>query len=156
MTFCHISLSQAPGIAQINQEKQQHNNPERVWHEYCLLLIINDCSLLKLEEATKLVCFKRLSITSVAFCLQLLFTPFLSSEALAEFIGGSTPGKRPDAPVINAVKHDGSWFEQALTGVEQPYPYSLRFLEDQGNWYTPFNRPGMTGKYDIRGWHSAR
>ena len=27
------------------------------------------------------------------------------------------------------------------------------FLEDQGNWYTPFNHPGMTGRYDIRGWH---
>jgi hypothetical protein len=37
--------------------------------------------------------------------------------------------------------------------VSQPYPASLRFLEDQGNWYTPFNRPGMLPPYDIRGWH---
>ncbi len=48
---------------------------------------------------------------------------------------------------------DGDWYREALTGVERPYPYSLKFLEDQGAWYTPFNRPGMTGRYDIRHWH---
>ncbi|OYX43944.1 MAG: hypothetical protein B7Z02_07110 [Rhodobacterales bacterium 32-67-9] len=26
----------------------------------------------------------------------------------------------------------------------------LKFLEDQGAWYTPFTRPGMTGPYKIR------
>jgi hypothetical protein len=49
-----------------------------------------------------------------------------------------------------------AWYAQALTGISQPFPYSLRFLEDQGNWYTPFNRPGMPGRYDIRGWHQGR
>lgn len=62
--------------------------------------------------------------------------------------------RRPDgAPVIAHVDKDAAWYTNALTGVSPPYPASLRFLEDQGNWYTPFNRPGMKGVYDIRGWH---
>ena len=67
---------------------------------------------------------------------------------------GSTPDRRPEnAPVITDVNKGADWYEQALTGVSRPYPRSFRFLEDQGNWHTPFNRPGMTGGYDIRGWH---
>jgi len=45
------------------------------------------------------------------------------------------------------------WQAQALRGVEKPIPPSLRFLEDQGAWFTPFNRPGMRGRYDLRGMH---
>ncbi len=97
-----------------------------------------------------------LRAAGVALCLPLLFNPYVASETRAEFIGGNTPERRPDAPIINAVQHDSSWYEQALIGIEQPYPYSLRFLEDQGNWHTPFNSPGMTGRYDIRGWHIMR
>jgi hypothetical protein len=81
-----------------------------------------------------------------------------SGLALAEDrhpIAGLEPSHRPEgAPVIREVQRDADWFAQALTGISQPYPASLRFLEDQGNWYTPFNRPGMTGRYDIRGWHA--
>ena len=69
-------------------------------------------------------------------------------------IGGTTPYQRPaGAPAITAVHHDGAWYAHALTGVVPPYPASLRFLEDQGNWHTPFDRPGATGPYDIRGWY---
>jgi len=70
-------------------------------------------------------------------------------------IAGVNPDARPvGAPVITAVaKKQKDWYEQALTGVDSPYPASLRFLEDQGNWYTPFTRPGMHGRYDIRNWH---
>ena len=68
-----------------------------------------------------------------------------------------TPWQRPaGAPVITEVVRTPAWYGQALTGISQPFPYSLRFLEDQGNWYTPFNRPGMPGRYDIRGWHQGR
>ena len=78
----------------------------------------------------------------------------LASEAADIFIGGSTPWQRPaNAPVIETVDHDEAWFRHALTGISRPYPASLGFLDDQGNWHTPFNRPGMTGPYDIRGWH---
>jgi hypothetical protein len=69
-------------------------------------------------------------------------------------VAGTEPAKRPlGAAVIQSVQKDASWYARALTGISQPYPDSLRFLEDQGNWYTPFDRPGMTGRYDLRGWH---
>ena len=69
-------------------------------------------------------------------------------------MAGISPWQRPlGAPVITTVDHPGAWYTAGLHGVSRPYPYSLRFLEDQGNWYTPFIRPGMPGRYDIRGWH---
>jgi hypothetical protein len=55
--------------------------------------------------------------------------------------------------MIREVRKPQGWYTRALTGISQPYPSSLRFLEDQGNWYTPFNHPGMQGRYDIRGWY---
>lgn len=73
----------------------------------------------------------------------------------APHIAGVEPSVRPAwAPVLDAVNHDSEWYARALTGIESPFPASLRFLEDQGNWYQPFIRPGMTGPYDLRGWHS--
>ena len=70
------------------------------------------------------------------------------------FIAGVEPYQRPaGAPTITTVDHDHDWYMRALHGIAPPYPANFRFLEDQGNWYTPFNRPGMTGRYDIRGWH---
>lgn len=71
-----------------------------------------------------------------------------------EPVAGLRPSQRPaGAPVIHEMQKEGQWYREALTGVLPPYPYSLKFLEDQGAWSTPFNRPGMTGRYDIRGWH---
>ncbi len=80
------------------------------------------------------------------------------SPAAAEYpIAGVTPDRRPDnAPVIDDVVKAPGWYAQALTGISRPYPQSLRFLEDQGNWYTPFNHPGPEGRYDIRGWYSNK
>lgn len=76
-------------------------------------------------------------------------------SAWAEYpVAGVQPWQRPtDAPAIENVSHDKAWFQHALTGVTPPYPPSLNFLDNQGNWHTPFNHPGMTGPYDIRGWH---
>ena len=69
-------------------------------------------------------------------------------------IAGANPSERPaGAPVVTTHEKTGEWYSQALTGVSQPYPGSLRFLERQGRWHTPFTKPGMTGPYDIRGWH---
>lgn len=75
--------------------------------------------------------------------------------AAADFpIAGTDPSQRPPtAPMITAFERPAGWYTQALHGVTRPYPFSLRFLEDQGGWHTPFNRPGMPGRYDIRGWH---
>lgn len=69
-------------------------------------------------------------------------------------IAGLAPDVRPaGAPRVEAYVKDGAWYRQALHGVQPPYPASLRFLEDQGAWHTPFTVPGMTGPYDIRNWH---
>lgn len=70
------------------------------------------------------------------------------------FVAGGAPSVRPpDAPSLTAVAKDARWYQKALSGVDAPVPPSLTFLNDQGNWYTPFTQPGMTGRYDLRGWH---
>jgi len=64
------------------------------------------------------------------------------------------PSARPEsAPKISAYNKSNAWYDRALTGLQPPHPASLRFLEFQGAWYTPFTRPGMTGPYDLRGFH---
>ncbi len=72
-------------------------------------------------------------------------------------IAGTQPDRRPvGAPFIQNLKKDKDWYAKALTGLEQPYPFSFRFLEDQGRWYTPFTRPGMLDRYDVRQWHAIK
>ena len=72
-----------------------------------------------------------------------------------EFIAGLDPDRRPaTAPVITQYHRSPGWFGQALHGISTPYPPSLRFLENQANWYTPFNRPGLGGAYDLRHWRA--
>ena len=89
-----------------------------------------------------------LPLSNVAIC---------ASESGAGFIAGTKPSQRPvGAPVITEFVKPEGWYTQALHGVERPYPSSLRFLEDQGAWHTPFNRPGMPDPYDLRGWHADR
>lgn len=81
-----------------------------------------------------------------------LLVPLVASPAYP--IAGLRPDQRPQgAPSITEVKKNSGWYRGALRGITEPIPSSLRFLEDQGNWYTPFDRPGMLGRYDIRGWH---
>ncbi len=84
------------------------------------------------------------------------FPAGVSEVAAAPFVAGVTPDRRrADIPVIREVKRAKDWQKQALTGISKPYPeHVLRFLKDQGNWFTPFDHPGMTGRYDIRGWHA--
>lgn len=96
---------------------------------------------------------KKFAVTAL-FC-SVLCGPGVFTPVLADYpVAGVKPYERPlGAPTITQVNKDGAWYTQALQGVEKPYPNSLRFLEDQGNWYTPFNRPGMTAPYDIRHWH---
>ena len=89
----------------------------------------------------------------VVLCCLLLAGPAGAEPA---FIAGTTPWERPaGAPVLTEVVKPEGWYQRALTGIEPPYPASLRFLEDQGNWFTPFIHPGMLPPYDIRGWHAA-
>lgn len=81
--------------------------------------------------------------------------PWAGAAAQAGYpVAGTAPHQRPVvAPTITAAPKDADWYSKALTGVTRPYPFSLRFLEDQGAWDLPFAHPGMTGPYDIRGWH---
>lgn len=80
-----------------------------------------------------------------------------TSAAAAYPIAGLKPSERPEgAPRITEVQRDSAWWQQALYGVSLPIPASLGFLEHQGNWYTPFNRPGMPGRYDLRGWYQRK
>lgn len=93
-----------------------------------------------------------------AFSLAATVVAGFNSAAEAEegFIAGLRPDRRPaGAPVLTEFPKDAAWYARALAGVEPPYPASLRFLEDQGGWFTPFDRPGMPAPYDPRGRHAA-
>ncbi len=91
---------------------------------------------------------------SLLFLIWIAFSISYTAIAQEISIAGITPHSRPNgAPVINNINKDNSWYKHALQGISAPYPRSLQFLEDQGNWYTPFTRPGMLGPYDIRGFH---
>ena len=71
-------------------------------------------------------------------------------------IAGIAPDRRSEgAPRITTFAKDHAWYAAALSGLSEPYPASFRFLEDQGAWFTPFTRPGMTGPYDLRARHHA-
>ncbi len=107
---------------------------------------------------------KQSGLRAVAVLI-LLGVPFLAQAETAEvvgqraaagqiFVAGVKPYQRPaSAPVVTDYGKDSAWYAGALSGVEAPYPYSLKFLEDQEGWFDPFVAPGMTGPYDIRGWH---
>ena len=97
----------------------------------------------------------RYQTLTVVICGAVLAGAALAPAVAGYPIAGVNPQGRPEgAPVILEVRKDPGWYGRALTGISQPYPLSLRFLEDQGNWYTPFNHPGMLGRYDTRGWYS--
>lgn len=70
-------------------------------------------------------------------------------------MAGLTPDRRPEgAPVVVQNNRAPKWEERFFFGITGKRPASLAWSADQGSWYTPFDRPGMTGPYDIRGWHS--
>lgn len=73
-------------------------------------------------------------------------------------VAGLSPNMRPKgASVVRVFEPGPDWRNKALAGVIEPYPPSIiGFLDSQGAWYTPFAHPGMTGPYDLRGWHVKR
>ncbi len=96
-------------------------------------------------------------IKNALFLLVLALIASTTSYAQEAYIAGVEPDKRPvQAPTIERMIKGDSWYAHALAGIDQPYPSSLRFLENQGPWFSPFQHPGMTGPYDLRGWHQAR
>lgn len=125
----------------------------RGWHDCCDMVNAEFTGTnreAKIMREIRKVKLKRLLVAVVMICV-------LPGNGFAQdvFIAGTSPDKRPEnAPVITSAKKPDGWYGKALSGVSQPYPYSLRFLENQGGWFTPFIRPGMTGPYDIRRWHT--
>ena len=98
--------------------------------------------------------YKKRSLAATFFLCAWWVLPSFSQEDYP--IAGLQPERRPEnAPAITTVDKHEAWYQQALTGLSAPYPESFKFLEDQGNWHTPFNQPGMTGRYDLRGWHQS-
>lgn len=93
-------------------------------------------------------------MAAAALVLGLACSPVQAEESV---VGGLTPSVRPaNAPSIRAIHYGAEWLQKQLAGVSQPYPNTLVFLNNQGEWYTPFSRRGMPGRYDIRGLHGAR
>jgi len=88
-----------------------------------------------------------------ALCGSLLAAP-LAAQAEERVVGGITPDRRPEGlPTVKDGSLSAEARKKALHGVLEPYPPSLKWLDNQGGWFTPFSHPGMTGPYDIRKWH---
>ncbi|MCC6776595.1 MAG: hypothetical protein IT537_08165 [Hyphomicrobiales bacterium] len=72
-------------------------------------------------------------------------------------VAGVTPDQRPGgAPVIRELVKPAGWEQRFTRGIEGPLPAGLRWIADQGAWFTPFDRPGAPGPYDLRGWHRGK
>lgn len=79
----------------------------------------------------------------------------LCTAAFADdgFVAGLRPHERPrGAPAVERFEPEAAWRANALRGIGEPQ-VGLGFLKDQGVWYTPFTRPNLLGRYDIRGLH---
>ena len=100
----------------------------------------------------KIFDFKRALIGLASFAL---LGTVVEATAAEGFVAGLAPYQRPaGAPTVTAPTPFDAPGSVALHGVSQPIPQTMVWLRDQGNWYTPFTRPGMVDRYDIRGWHS--
>ncbi|MBF0393696.1 MAG: hypothetical protein HQL38_13540, partial [Alphaproteobacteria bacterium] len=60
-----------------------------------------------------------------------------------------------DAPRVTSDAKDQQAIANSLRGVSAS-DGNFIFVLQQGNWYTPFDQPGATRPYDIRGWHAAK
>jgi hypothetical protein len=94
----------------------------------------------------------------MSLALALIGAAPVLAEANGFPIAGLTPSQRPaGAPVITKFAPPANWDERMFHGISRPLPASLAWTKDQGAWYTPFNRPGMTpSPYDIRGWRTKQ
>lgn len=96
------------------------------------------------------------SRSCLATSLLILISVLCNGAAAQDpFIAGLAPYERPPgAPTVSAAAPETTRAQWATRGISQPVPQNVQaFLKDQGGWYTPFSYPGMTGGYDIRGWH---
>ena len=78
------------------------------------------------------------------------------ADAPAYSVAGLQPDARPaGAPVIHQHTTSEAAKARLQRGIVLPAPATLAVMRDQEAWYTPFDRPGMLGYYDLRGWHAA-
>ena len=76
-------------------------------------------------------------------------------HAQESLVSGLRPYERPvGAPVIHEFAPGEGWAGRAVRGLGEPLT-GVGFLKDQGAWYTPFDRPNLPGRYDIRGLHAT-
>lgn len=96
----------------------------------------------------------RLPILAAALVCGALPWATAQAESTQYPVAGTAPDRRPEgAPrIVSAPAVDR---RSALHGIAEPLPVNLKFLDDQGGWYTPFVHPGMLAPYDPRGWHAA-
>lgn len=100
--------------------------------------------------------FVQASILLAPVLLQAAPAVAQAAAASPAFVAGLAPYQRPaNTPTVKQFAAGAEWRKHALTGVSEPIPASLGFLDDQGAWYTPFTHPGMPGPYDLRQWHQA-
>jgi hypothetical protein len=92
----------------------------------------------------------------------LLFVPVLVGTVNAAaaqtggYIAGLQPDRRPDtAPRLTEVVRTPAQLARALYGIEKPVPGNVESIAATGNWWVPLRHPGMTGAYDLRGWHTS-
>ena len=94
-----------------------------------------------------------------AFGLIMACTPLALAAGPADaprpFVAGLQPDRRPaGAPVLSEQVLDAATRERRLHGVAKPWPGNVGQIAETGNWFVPLRHAGMTGPYDIRGWHS--
>lgn len=76
------------------------------------------------------------------------------AQSLEGPVAGLQPDRRPEAaPRLAAVVTDAALKQRRLQGVSQPWPGHVERIAEQGAWFSPMFAPGMTGPYDLRGWH---
>lgn len=72
----------------------------------------------------------------------------------APWVAGLTPDRRPEAaPTEAALTADAALRQRRLAGISRPWPGQIERVAEQGRWYSPMFLAGMTGLYDLRGWH---
>jgi hypothetical protein len=85
-----------------------------------------------------------------------LLSIIVSVAVAQEFVAGEQPDRRPSAaPVMPEPPGGPERLATLAKGVEAPIPEGVVRLNVPGRWFTPFERPGMTAPYDLRGWHQA-
>jgi hypothetical protein len=74
----------------------------------------------------------------------------------ADFVAGSAPAQRPvNAPAIKRHQITPETLGKRLHGIADPLPPNVVDAALAGAWFMPLAHPGMTGPYDLRGWHRA-